>query len=77
MTKEKKNPGTKERKSKAGFLYLFAALARRASQEKGMSDLQRLSHLIEAEVSELQNTKNTVKLRDAIGKKSKSFSHIE
>jgi len=55
MTKEKKQ--ARARKSKAGFLFLFAALARRASQEKGFTEFQRLSGLIEAEISALQKSK--------------------
>ena len=52
MTKNQKNY---ERKSKAAFLYLFAALARRASHGKNVNDLKRLSSWIEAEITKQQH----------------------
>lgn len=66
MTKDKKQT-KEERASRAGFLYLFAALARRASQDTAMTELQRLSGLIEAEIIELQKSKK-VRLRDVLRK---------
>jgi hypothetical protein len=59
----------KKRKSQTGFLYLFVALARRASADKGIQDLQHLSGLIEAEIEELQKDKRKLRLRDVFGKK--------
>ncbi len=72
MAKEKKQLQENAKKSQAGFLYLFAALARRASQEDSVSELKRLSGLIEAEISELQKGKNASSLRDVIKKKYKN-----
>lgn len=62
MAKEKKQTDEK-RKSRSGFLYLFAALARKASQENGIDELKRLSGLIESEIAELHKTSN-IRLRD-------------
>jgi hypothetical protein len=56
-------------KSQTGFLYLFVALARRASADKDVQDLQHLSGLIEAEIEELQKNKSKLRLRDVFGKK--------
>lgn len=67
MAKDK-NQTKEERKSRAGFLYLFAALARRASQDTAMTELQRLSGLIESEIAELQKGKKQIRLRDALRK---------
>lgn len=67
MSKDKKQFKGK-RKSRAGFLYLFAALARRASHDNGVGELQRLSGLIEAEIAELQKSKKQVRLRDILRK---------
>lgn len=77
MAKEKKHTEKDSRKSQAGFLYLFAALARRASQEKGVTELQRLSGLIEAEITALQNNKNRMRLRDVIRNRKSPLSRIE
>lgn len=63
MTKAKNYTTENEKKSLAGFLYLFVALARRNSKEESVRELQRLSGLIEAEINELQNTKGA-RLRD-------------
>lgn len=76
MIKAKWNSNENDKKNKAGFLYLFAALARRASQENDISELQRLSGLIEAEITELQNTKNPVRLRDVV-KRRRKLQQIE
>jgi len=64
MTKAKNYSTQNEKKSLAGFLYLFAELARKKSQEESVNELKRLSGLIEAEISELQNTKSNTRLRD-------------
>lgn len=66
MATEEKN-SKENRKSRAGFLYLFAALARRASQENGVAELQRLSGLIEKEIAELQKSKRA-RVRDVLRK---------
>jgi hypothetical protein len=57
MAKEKKQFTEDERKSQAGFLYLFAALARRASQEDDVQELKKLSGLIESKISSLHQNK--------------------
>jgi hypothetical protein len=64
MTKAKAYTTENEKKSLAGFLYLFVALARKKSQEESVKELRRLSGLIEAEITELQNCK-TGKLRSS------------
>lgn len=66
MTKAKTYTSEKEKKSVAGFLYLFVALARRKSQEESVKQLQRLSGLIESEISELQHAKRKIRLRDVV-----------
>lgn len=76
MAKEKKYTKN-NKKSQAGFLYLFAALARRASQENGVTELQRLSGLIESEIKALQDNKNKMRLRDVIRRRKSPLSNLE
>jgi hypothetical protein len=58
-----------KRKPTMGFLYLFVALARRASEDKSVQELQNLSGLIEAEIQELQKDKSKLRVRDVLRKK--------
>jgi hypothetical protein len=58
-----------KRKPSMGFLYLFMALARRASEDKSVQELQNLSGLIEAEIQELQKDKSKLRVRDVLRKK--------
>jgi hypothetical protein len=57
-----------KRRPQTGFLYLFVALARRASADKGVQELQNLSGLIEAEIHELQKDKSKLRVRDVLRK---------
>ena len=73
MTKAKIYATENEKKSLAGFLYLCVALARRNAKEEGVKELQRLSGLIEAEITELQDTKSNTRLKDLfVQKKQKN-----
>lgn len=71
MTKAKTYTTENEKKSLAGFLYLFVALARRNAKEEGVKELQRLSGLIEAEITQLQDTRNNTRLRDLFVQKKR------
>lgn len=57
-----------KRKPHTGLLYLFVALARRVSSDKGVQELQHLSGLIEAEIMELQKS-TKLRVRDVLRKK--------
>lgn len=71
MIKAKNYITENEKKSLAGFLYLFVALARKKTKQKEVKELRRLSGLIEAEITELQNAKNNTRLKDVFIQKTK------
>jgi hypothetical protein len=60
---------SQKRKLPMGFLYLFVALARRASEDKSVQELQNLSGLIESEIQELQKDKSKLRVRDVFRRK--------